>query len=233
MVIIMKRVSNDAKVVKTKEKVKKKFSMKRKKLTQKDIKKYSNTQLDHVIERIKEQESKFTVILVTIILISSLIAFYSIFSSVQDSKYEYVIKSNNLTIMYKKKDNNMGNIISFVDKEALGNSDGLKSDDYKIFISNTSDRSVVYTISVVDDDDMIKYDGCSNKIISRNYIKYSINDSEVLSLGSDDVIYSSILKANSKIEYSLRFWIDEDFAEAINSHYHGKIVVSELSPDKK
>lgn len=229
----MKRVSNDAKVVKTKEKVKKKISMKRKKLTQKDIKKYSNTQLDHVIERIKEQESKFTVILVTIILISSLIAFYSIFSSVQDSKYEYVIKSNNLTIMYKKKDNNMGNIISFVDKEALGNSDGLKSDDYKIFISNTSDRSAVYTISVVDDDDMIKYDGCSNKIISRNHIKYSINDSEVLSLGSDDVIYSSLLKANSKIEYSLRFWIDEDFAEAINSHYHGKIVVSELSPDKK
>lgn len=227
MVIIMKHVSNDAKVVKTKEK------MKRKKLTQKDIKKYSNTQLDHVIERIKEQESKFTAILVTIILVSSLIAFYSIFSSVQDSKYDYVIKSNNLTITYKKKDNTMGNIISFVNNKALNDSDGLKSEDYKVFINNTSDRSVVYTISIVDDDDMIKYDGCSDKTISRNHIKYTINDNGVLSLGSDDVIYSSILKANSKIEYSLRFWINEDFTEAINSHYHGKIVVSELSPDKK
>lgn len=217
----MSRASNDTKNVKTKR------------LTQKDIKKYSNTQLDHVIERIKEQESKFTAILVTVILVSLLLAFYSIFSSIQDSTSQYVLKSNNLTITYKEKDNNMGDIISFVNDDALSDTDGMKSDDYRVFITNTSNRSVIYNIEVVDDLDMISHDNCTNKKIDRKYIKYSIDGGDILSLSDDNIIQTAVLKAESKIEYSLKFWIDDSFKDANKSHYHGKIVVSELSPDKK
>lgn len=204
-----------------------------KKLTQRDIKKYSNVQLDHVIERIKEQESKFTAILVTVILISLLLAFYSIFSSVQNTTSQYVLKSNNLTITYKQRDDNMGDIINFVNSESLTDSDGMKSDDYRVFITNTSDRSVIYNIEIVDDLDMISHDDCGNKKIDRKYIRYSINDGEALSLTDDNIIHTAILKANSKIEYSLRFWVDGNFQNASKAHYHGKIVVSELTPDKK
>ena len=154
----MSRASNDTKNTK--------------KLTQGDIKKYSNTQLDHVIERIKEQESKFTAILVTVILVSLLLAFYSIFSSIQDSTSQYVLKSNNLTVTYKEKDSNMGDVISFVNDDALSDNDGMKSDDYRVFITNTSDRSVIYNIEVVDDLDMMSHDNCNNKKIGGKYSAY-------------------------------------------------------------
>ena len=64
---------NSETLKKNTENKKNKKSAKKKKLTQADIKKYSSTEIDHVILKIKANERKYKIISVTVILLLFLI----------------------------------------------------------------------------------------------------------------------------------------------------------------
>ena len=78
---------------------------------------------------------------------------------------------------------------------------------------------------------MIDNDGCIEKLLDKEYIKYSINGSEAALLSSSEevkyVIDTGVLEVGESAKYSINMWIDKDAGnDAIGKHYHGKIVVN-------
>lgn len=177
-----------------------------KKLTQADIKKYSNTQIDHVISKIKEQELKFTIILVSIILGVFFIVSYFAFSSIQKSKSLYVLRSGDLEITYKEKKESMGDVINFVNNRSLSDEEGLKTNSYDVEIVNLSNETVNYEVRIIDDLDKVDFDSCIDKFIDRKFIRYSIDGGEVNSLNNEnDIVVFASIKGEKKLNIKLKF----------------------------
>lgn len=234
MVIIMKkndktRDRDEVSSLKAKDKnVKSKTKNAKKKLTQADIKKYPSNQIDHVIYKIKANERKYTIIIVCVILVIFLSCSYIIFSSIQKANVKPVFKIGSLSYEFGETRNGLGDIISLVDVSPLKDEDGLKTKRYKIKIRNNSKVSKEYRIFIIDDKEMIQYDECSDKLVERNFIRYSLDDKNISSLDDEDVaIVSGKLKPNETVQYTLKVWISDNYSHTDGLHYHGKIVVKQ------
>ena len=104
----------------------------KKKLTQADIKKYSSTQIDHVILKIKANERKYTIISVCIILFAFLVCSYIIFSAIQESNVKPTFKVGKLYYEFNETKNGLGDVISLVDVSPISDKDGMKTKTYTI-----------------------------------------------------------------------------------------------------
>ena len=198
----------------------KKEKKRKNKLEEKDIKKYSMTQLDHVISKIKEQEFKYIVLSVSLILILVLTICYIIFSSIQTSVYDDTIRSGKLLINYAEKEGNIGNIIYIT-----GLNNNSNPQEYTLSITNTSNEKKTFIIRIKDDDEMIDVDGCRNNSIPRDKIKYSYDDTELI-LTDDETVVSEELLPGGSAYYKFKIWV-EDPNLNIDNHYHAKFSVSE------
>lgn len=208
--------------------VKKKTKRVNKKLTQADIKKYPSNQIDHVILKIKANEKKYTIITVCAILVIFLSSSYIVFSSIQKANVKPVFKTGSLSYEFGETKNGLGDVISFVDASPLKDEDGLKTKNYKIKIKNNSNVSKKYKIFIVDDEEMIYYDKCSDKTVERSFIRYSLDNHDIYSLAEEDVaIISDKLDANETVQYTLKVWISDSYSRTDDIHYHGKIVVKQ------
>lgn len=222
------RLRDEDDSLKNTETIKKKTKRVNKKLTQADIKKYPSNQIDHVILKIKANERKYTIITVCAILVIFLSCSYIVFSSIQKANVKPVFKTGSLSYEFGETKNGLGDIISFVDVSPLKDEDGLKTKNYKIKIKNDSKVSKKYKIFIVDDEEMIQYDKCSDKIVERSFIRYSLDNHDIYSLGDEDVaVISGKLEANETVQYTLKVWISDNYSRTDNIHYHGRIVVKQ------
>lgn len=222
----MKKDTNNSvnKFFSTRNKTKKE----KRKLTQRDIKKYSNTKIEHVIDKIKEQELKYMTISVSIIIIIILSVCFIIFSAIQDTTSEYIIKTGDLEVLYIKRQDNMSDVINFVNAQAQTDRKGLQSEAYSFKITNTSKKEKKYEISIIDDADMIELDRCKGKLIDRKHIKYSLDGESMHNLNEQsNVIFDSTIAAGESQYYAIRIWISKDYKKSLTSHYHGKLSVKE------
>ena len=157
---------------------------------------------------------------VTFLAIGSSFAIFT--TSVKSSDYN-VIKVGTLNIDFGSDANDT---ISLADQYPLTDEEGLLSEPYTFTITNTGTLTADYTISLIDDDDMITQDGCSGNLLNKNYIKYSIDGGDPRILGSGDQIATDTLESGGEKTYTLRVWLgDNALNDAIGKHFHGKIVV--------
>ena len=126
MVILMK---NDKKKVKTK-------------LRQQDIKKYSNTEIDHVILKIKEKELQYTVLCVSIIVFIVLVSGYVIFSAIQNTSSNNTLRNGNLLIDYKDTKYGFGDVVTMRYINPLSDDKGKKLNNYQIKVSNKTIKDI-------------------------------------------------------------------------------------------
>ncbi len=158
---------------------------------------------------------------VTFLAIGSSFAIFT--TSVKSSDYN-VIKVGTLNIDFGSDANDT---ISLADQYPLTDEEGLLSEPYTFTITNTGTLTADYTISLIDDDDMITQDGCSGNLLNKNYIKYSIDGGDPRILGSGDQIATDTLESGGEKIYTLRVWLgDNALNDAIGKHFHGKIVVN-------
>lgn len=207
-----------------------KGSRKKKKLTQADIKKYSMTELDHVILKIKANEVKYTVISVVIILVVFFIISFMAFSSVQSKDKYNILKDGDLFIEFKEKENGLGDVIDLVDVSKFSDSN-MVLDTYRVTITNDSDETRKFEILIKDDLDMIAIDDCRDIFLQRSFLRYNINGGEMMSLGEDDRIIFGTLKGDAKVTYDIKVWVSDTYDG--NPHYHGKIVVKQIMDKEK
>lgn len=199
----------------------------KKKLTQADIKKYSSTQIDHVILKIKANERKYTIISVCIILFAFLVCSYIIFSAIQESNVKPTFKVGKLYYEFNETKNGLGDVISLVDVSPISDKDGMKTKTYTIKLYNSGKEKQKFKIFISDDKEMIAFDECSDKVVERGFIKYSINDKKALALDNDEevsIISSTLAPKESRI-YTIRCWVSDTYTKSDVVHYHGTISV--------
>ena len=199
----------------------------KKKLTQADIKKYSSTQIDHVILKIKANERKYTIISVCIILFAFLVCSYIIFSAIQESNVKPTFKVGKLYYEFNETKNGLGDVISLVDVSPISDKDGMKTKTYTIKLYNSGKEKQKFKIFISDDKEMIAFDECGDKVVERDFIKYSINDKKALALDNDEevsIISSTLAPKESRI-YTIRCWVSDTYTKSDVVHYHGTISV--------
>ena len=206
---------------------------KKKKLKQSDIKKYSSNQIDHVILKIKANERKYTIITVSVILVVFLISSYFVFSKIQKSKYDSVFRTGSLYYEFGKNSTGLGDTINLVDTLPLSDNEGLKTKKYTVKIRNKADVEKTFQIFISDDEEMIKYDECSNRLTDRKYVKYSVNDEEASYLEEKDLpVIEGVIKPNEELSYDLHVFVGDAYNLNKKVHYHGRIVIKEKSEKK-
>jgi hypothetical protein len=184
-------------------------------LDEDQIIKNNSINVEYNIKRIKK-ERRYTIILVICFTVLFFIIGLSIFNNI-DSLNMSVEHIDNLTIKYDVDDKGVKNTISiYDDKEYL----------YNFYITNNANSYNRIYIYLRTDDDLIKLDNCSDKIIDYSLIDYEINGKKGNIMDSlvDDkyIILVDELTAHEQKSYELKIKLNGV------GHYHSIIKVSEV-----
>ena len=184
-------------------------------LDEDQIIKNNSINVQYNIKRIKK-EIRYTIILVICFTVLFFIIGLSIFNNI-DSLNMSVEHIDNLTIKYDVDDKGVKNTISIYDD---------KEYSYNFYITNNANSYNRIYIYLRTDDDLIKLDNCSDKIIDYSLIDYEINGKKGNIMDSlvDDkyIILVDELTAHEQKSYELKIKLNGV------GHYHSIIKVSEV-----
>lgn len=166
-----------------------------------------------------------------------IIAFLLVYVSYRDF---YGARTSNKAILtntagIKYKDNasdEFTGTISLKNEVMMSDSEGLQRDGYDFNVSNNSSSNMRYNIYLKEDFDMSQIDGCSDKTLSLEYVRYGINNMvgalEILKQ-NNYIIYSGVLNPGETKNFSLKLWIDQNSStEALNKHLHLKVYIDSI-----
>ncbi len=209
-------MKNDKKKVKTK-------------LRQQDIKKYSKTEIDHVILKIKEKELQYTILCVSIIVFIVLVSGYVIFSAIQNTSSNNTLRNGNLLIDYKDTKYGFGDVVTMRKIKPLSDDRGKKLNNYQIKVSNKTIKDINYVVKLAYDQEMMELDECSDRYLALSNIKYSINNSDALVLENEkeEIIYKGKVRAHNEDVLNISIWVSDTYKEDLNKHFHGKFIIEE------
>lgn len=214
----------------------KKYSIEQKEITTEEQRK-SQWRFSSTLKR-QMYLSVMSVVGVTLIMMGTT---YSIFSSVNESKDYNTISVGTLQITYDDTSTGLGNIINLSDAFPIEDAAALATTPYKFKMTNTGSLASDYSLRFVDDTAMIEADACQDVLLSKQYIKYSINGAAGVMLNSVEgngyIVASGTLQPGETITYEIRMWIPEQIAgtyvgnDVLGRHFHGKVVVEGLKSD--
>lgn len=172
-----------------------------------------------------------SVIGVLLILVGNSYALFTSFS--RSSNYNY-ISIGTLQMEYTERDINSS--LNLNDALPISDDDGLNTKGYEFALKNTGTLAASYTIKLVDDSDLISLDGCVDNLLSKEFIKVSMNNATPVILAdlesSDYVIVAGTLQPNESVSYTLKAWIDANSDNSIlGTHYHGKLLIDSVNDD--
>ncbi len=154
----------------------------------------------------------------------------------KSAEYNY-FGTSNLELSYVDRGNGNGDVLSLVGASPKKDQEALLQEGYRFSVTNISNGSYRYRVRLVEDVAMIEEDGCIDKQLYASYVRFQFDNFPPRSLKEIEdtgyVLYDStekILPGNSEI-HELRIWLSEDIPKGVSSHYHGKIVLEELSKD--
>ncbi len=119
-------------------------------------------------------------------------------------------------LAYEKKDIVVSDNIEFSNLEQVSDQNIDKIKPYSFFISNNGEEKQEIKIIIAPD---ILKDNVNN-----NYLKYSINGSQIRSLNMDGVVYIDNLEEYETKNIDLKIWISETYQGNLN--YNGRVIVS-------
>lgn len=193
------------------------MATKKKKLKQANINRNTSVEVSHTIKKIKENERKYTIILVIFFMIIIGIVGYNVLTIDNNELYSDIKTASNTSSYLSLSSNN----ITLTNKNIMNDKDGLKSKKYAIHITNNTGKVKKYKVYFVSDDkDNCK---CGNKLFNKNNIRYSI-DGDVLSL-DNDLFVEGILRKNEKRNIIFNMWISDEFNSNEELHFHGHFII--------
>ncbi len=194
---------------------------KKKKLKEKDINKNNFTEKKHTINKIKKQETKYTVFLVIFFMVLFSIIGYNIL----------VFNDKDLENIVLEKDETLENLtftspsITLNENDILDDDKGLEKKPYRLRIENNKSTKVKYTVFLEEDKFAQKTCGCNN---NNNYLlKYSLDKKNISIFNNDTPIIREI-REKSKEEILITLWLDKNSSLTENFHFHGHFVLKEI-----
>lgn len=175
-------------------------------------------EVPHFVKVIKDNEKKYTVILVIFFMIIMAIFGYKLLT-IDTNEYENIkIASSNDDYVSLNSSN-----ITLTNKNIISNDLGISNDNYIIHISNNTDKIKKYKIYFVSD-----YDNecsCGKKLFNKNDIRYSINNKDILTLEDDLLFTEGILKKKESKDITFNMWISDNINKDEDLHYHGHFII--------
>lgn len=190
----------------------------KKKLKREDIKKNTSTEVSHTINKIKENERKYTIILVIMfILLFIVIGYYSLRVTNDTQISNYNKKISTVT--------SNGEVITLTSKNIMTDIEGLKSKRIVYKLENNSGEDIEYKVILNQDKNYTDICNCADRIINNNYIRYTTDDKVIKTLGEDRVIYEGKLSNKCSKTIKLRVWVDEAIPTDKDYHFHGYLEI--------
>lgn len=177
----------------------------------------------NIIKRIKQHEKKYTIILVILFVFIIILLGYLLFS----------IDSKNIpeTINYKYSSLYISSqAVTLTNKNILKDEEGLNSKKLTINIKNTTNSKCEYRIILKKDNQTTQNCGCQNNTEDYKYIKYSLNQKDILKLEKDMVIYKGTLNKDEEKTLTINIWLDNNL-NINNYHYHGYFSIEKINQD--
>ncbi len=187
------------------------------------ILKNSSSNISHSIKRIKENERKYTILLVGFFfLLFCFIGYFTLRVNSADFLDYYQEQSDEHGVKTS------GGLVTLTSNHIMSNQEGLQSDIVLLTIENHLDCSFRYRIIFVEDDYLIDKCGCRGKSYNLSSIHYSIDGVQVKSFSSDSVIVlEDQLNSGNTKNYPIRVWLDESVPIS-DLHFHGHFVVETM-----
>ncbi len=112
---------------------------------------------------------------------------------------------------------------------------GISKEAYTFTVNNTGTEAARYRVSIVDDEEAYTSDGCSDKKIPWEDIRFSVTKNDEVTQTknlkeSDGVIDEAILNSGEeKNNYKIRVWIDSAAGNDVaNHHFHAKVKIEAI-----
>lgn len=146
-----------------------------------------------------------------------------------------IVNFGSLQISYDENYNRSGDVVTLNSAYPSSDEVGQLGSPYQFTLTNISDKDINYKVQIVNDESMIRSDGCADRLVSLELLRLNVNNGIPLSFEDlKDVGYtvsSGVLRAGESLNYKIRIWINEVADEEIvlNQHYHGRLVVKEVA----
>ncbi len=205
-----------------------KYKYRRKRSIKEASPKVKKSGWDAGLTKMAKREFSITLVSIFGVVLLSLGSAFAVFTTTNRSKDYNVIKVGTLNIDFGADSDNTINLNG---QYPVSDAAGLRSTPYTFTITNTGTLSADYTVSILDDEEMISQDNCSTNQLNKAYIKYSLDGTNVGLLSdlaaSDYQIDVGTLAAGASKTYTLYVWIADNAGnDVLDKHYHGKIVVN-------
>lgn len=150
------------------------------------------------------------------------------------AEYNY-FGTSNLELSYVDHGMGNGDVLSLTNAQPKTDQQAMSEDGYRFSVTNVSSNGYFYRIRLVEDVALVNEEHCMSRQLFPQYIRFQFDNfkpqrlSEIESSGY--VLHESkdlILPGNSEI-HELRIWLDQDTPSDLKDHYHGKIVLEEIS----
>ena len=184
----------------------------RKKLQQSDINRNTSVEVSHTIKKIKENERKYTIVLVIIFMSIFSIIGYKLFSV--DSN----ILFNNVSAYskYNSYFSISSEVLTLTNKDIYSDDLGIKTEKHSINITNKTNKNKKYKIYLISEND-------------KSNIRYSFNNIDILKLGDDNLFTEGTIKKGESINIKYNIWVNNQNIDISNEYvYKGKFIIKEI-----
>lgn len=189
-----------------------------------DINKNNSKDISHTINKIKENEWKYMVILVAFFMTLFFVIGYVSLRVKTLSFFDYTSDFNGAYVSLSS------NVITLDENDKMSDCMGLSSSGIDLVFQNTINEDFNYKIILVEDLDMKNKCGCSSEGFNIQDIRYSLNGSTVKSLSNQNMLLTTgYLEMGKKDKINLKIWLDKNSQSS--GHFHGRIFFEKIEED--
>lgn len=189
-----------------------------------DINKSNSKELSHTISKIKENETKYTIILVVFFMTLFLVIGYVSLRIKTISLLDYSSDFNSAYVSLSSS------VITLDDNDKMSDNMGLASSGINLSFHNSVNEDLNYKLILVEDDDMKKVCGCSSDLFNIENIRYSIDGKTVKSISKDSMLITTgFLEMGKNDNINIKIWLADN--DQSSGHFHGRIYFEKIEED--
>ncbi len=193
----------------------------RKKLKGKDIRKNASLQVSHSINKIKENERRYTIILVLFFMcLFSVIGYFTLsinktYQTNTQKKYSY----GKATLSLSSEN------LSLTNEDIMTDELGLEKTPISLIVNNENDTSERFQIKFIIDNDIGRKCGCNNNL-ELSKIHYSTDFQNIIEYTTEKSILEDMIDAKTKKKIDISMWLDNSLDKNQINHIHGHFEIS-------